>query len=401
VRNRFVVGLTVLATSAASVAVLAFSAPSAIAATAITVDSAADGTATATNCLPVPVTGACTLRDAFAAASAGGAGAGDDVTVTVDPSVTAISLTEGELAYDGGTGGAHSLTIDAARTTVAQTEPERIMHNTGSGRLWIEGFTLTGGGPDGSGGAIQSLGDLVVIDSALVFNEADDGGAIDVVGELVVIRSTIANNQAGGFGGAIEVEGDAPVTLVNTTISGNAAGSIGGGLAGTDDVTLVYSTIADNSAPEDEGANLDSNGGMLTSFGSVIALPDGGSNCQGFSGTTSHGFNLEDDIDATCGFSVGTNDLPPGTSAGLSALADGNVPGPLMQPEAGSPLIDAIPVASCQSDGAEDVTTDERGTTRPQGPGCDIGAVEIPVLVVELPTPVPPEAIPTPPRFTG
>lgn len=56
----------------------------------------------------------------------------------------------------------------------------------------------------------------------------------------------------------------------------------------------------------------------------------------------------------------------------------------------GSALIDAIPVASCQADGAAGITTDERGVARPQGPGCDIGAVEVAVSAVVVQ-----------PRFTG
>jgi hypothetical protein len=48
-------------------------------------------------------------------------------------------------------------------------------------------------------------------------------------------------------------------------------------------------------------------------------------------------------------------------------------------PLTGSPLIDAIPAASCQADGAAGITTDQRGFARPDAasPNCDIGAVEV------------------------
>jgi hypothetical protein len=49
-------------------------------------------------------------------------------------------------------------------------------------------------------------------------------------------------------------------------------------------------------------------------------------------------------------------------------------------------LIDAIPIADCGA--MQGISTDERGVTRPQGPGCDIGAVEVSVIVVT-------------PKFTG
>jgi hypothetical protein len=60
-----------------------------------------------------------------------------------------------------------------------------------------------------------------------------------------------------------------------------------------------------------------------------------------------------------------------------------------MLPASTSPLLDAVPAASCQADGASAVTTDQRGVTRPQGTGCDIGAVEVAV------------AVPVDPSFTG
>jgi hypothetical protein len=75
-----------------------------------------------------------------------------------------------------------------------------------------------------------------------------------------------------------------------------------------------------------------------------------------------------------------------------------------MLPAATSPLLDAVPVAGCQADGAEGITTDQRGITRPQGAGCDVGAVEVVVTAPEPPAPPAPPA-PAPvaavARFTG
>jgi hypothetical protein len=46
------------------------------------------------------------------------------------------------------------------------------------------------------------------------------------------------------------------------------------------------------------------------------------------------------------------------------------------------------------------VTTDQRGVTRPQGSGCDIGAVEVvPAAPVEPVAPATPVTAPA--RFTG
>src|SRR5690606_9614127 len=83
------------------------------------------------------------------------------------------------------------------------------------------------------------------------------------------------------------------------------------------------------------------------------------------------------DGDGTCGF-VGAGDSTG--PADLGALADNGGPTETMLPEPGSPLLDAIPAAACP----DDVVMDQRGVARPQGFGCDIGAVEVevaPILV--------------------
>ena len=71
-------------------------------------------------------------------------------------------------------------------------------------------------------------------------------------------------------------------------------------------------------------------------------------------------------------------------------------------PANASPLLDRIPVADCQDGVAAEVTTDQRGITRPQGTGCDVGSVEVVVVPVTPVTPVTPAApITIAPAFTG
>ena len=74
----------------------------------------------------------------------------------------------------------------------------------------------------------------------------------------------------------------------------------------------------------------------------------------------------------------------------LGALANNGGPTQTLLPLTGSPLLDAIPPASCGA------AVDQRGITRPQGTGCDIGAVE-----VEVVTPAPAQAAVVTPKFTG
>jgi hypothetical protein len=137
----------------------------------------------------------------------------------------------------------------------------------------------------------------------------------------------------------------------------------------------------------------------LTSFASVVALPLGGPNCGNGSNpltnTVSNGYNFSDDT--TCGF-AGTGDRQNAGDPQIGALANNGGPTQTRLPADTSPLVDGVPLAQCQADGAAGVTTDQRGITRPQGAGCEIGAVEV---VPPVPEPVPEPAVEIAPRLAG
>jgi hypothetical protein len=158
----------------------------------------------------------------------------------------------------------------------------------------------------------------------------------------------------------------------------------------------VYSTVTNNTAPA--AANVDVLGENFSAFGTVIAGPLGGGGNCGEAGT-SNGYNYEASTN-TCGFTTGT-DTNTGADPQFGALASNGGPTQTRLPATTSPLLDEIPPASCQADGASGVTTDQRGVTRPQGTGCDIGAVELQPVSPETPgspAPAPVTAVPT---FTG
>jgi hypothetical protein len=404
------------------------SSPAAAATATITVDNSGDGSAVPTNCAPTPVAGACTLRDAFAAASTAGADDGDDVVIDIPASVGTITLTAGSVNYDGGTGG-HTMTLNGNGNTINQTTANaRVINDTAATLLTVNGLTITGGhapagqagggilvqgaatvtnsiitgnaAPDSAGGIRVSNGNLILTNSTISKNVVvnSDGGAF-VNGNATVTNSTISGNTAGKRGGGLEAMA---ITVTNSTISGNTAGQGGGGVLADGSVTLVYATVVGNSAPT--GANVDpvspSSAVLpLVSFGSVVALPGGGgANCAGLTGTTSHGFNLEDDAAASCKFSTATGDSAPGTSSGLAGVVLANNGGSTLTllPPSGSALIDAIPPAHCSDDGAAAISplVDQVGLSRPQGAGCEIGAKEVPVVAAAPPLVVTPS-------FTG
>ena len=96
---------------------------------------------------------------------------------------------------------------------------------------------------------------------------------------------------------------------------------------------------------------------------------------------TSLGWNLG--TDASCGL-TGTGDLSADPL--LAPLGDNGGPTPTRMLLPGSPAIDAIPTGTPRlCDGT--LATDQRGVVRPQGTGCDIGAVEADTTSSFMPVP--------------
>ncbi|HEV2310768.1 MAG TPA: choice-of-anchor Q domain-containing protein [Acidimicrobiia bacterium] len=322
-----------------------------------------------------------------------------------------------------------SLTLNGNGATIKSTcvNGEGGVLDTSSA-LTINSVILTGGSSNEDGGAISDFGGgaLVVNNSALIGNHTNcEGGGIyhGEGGSTTVVNSTIANNSASDLGGGIHSDFANAVTIVNSTITGNTAPE-GGGIDASTPVTLVYTTLVNNTqggVPGSCGASQQSTGAdagdkhppsqhtsvtpqqlaaanlniegtePVNIFGTVIALPHGATNCAGngaqpLATITSAGYNYSDD--GSCGL-TGATDKQNASDPMLGALGANGGLAPTMLPQTGSPLIDAIPVAACGGGNTLagfTVTTDERGITRPQGAGCEIGAVEVvpAVLVVPL-----------------
>jgi predicted outer membrane repeat protein len=369
-----------------------------------TVDKAGPDPAvgSAANCPVVPA-GTCTLRDAFVAAN----GTPDDVQINIPASLSPITLSTGNvLAYTGthaltltGTGGTATITQKAAATQGVITD------TSGAGLLTVQNLTITGGNIGGDGGGIAAFRGLTLLNSTVTGNTATVGcGGVNANGTVTVTNSTITNNTATEFGGGIC--GSGSMTVTNSTITNNTAngapgsgGIEGGGIEFSGNVTLVYVTDVNNTAKlAGGGSNVDlNNGGRLTSFASVVAIPLGlGTNCANMTGTTSHGFNFSDDASSSvsCHFNDPTDRVGSTDNPNLGGLANNGGSTQTLLPQSGSPLIDAIPNAHCQDQGA--ITTDQRGLARPSpsGGSCDIGAVEVQQAT-------PPTPVVITPKFTG
>ena len=366
---------------------------------------------------------------------------GDGDTVVLQSGATYQLTCEG----GGSLNTSADIVLQGNGATIEQTCDE-LVWDSGSD-LDLDHVTITGGFDDDerSAGGIHFDGtELIITNSQIVGNKTcGDGGGInyDNTGLLHIENSTIAGNSAGTEGGAIAShdDGEGTTEIINSTISDNTA-VVGGGLFMHDggSVNLVYTTLVANAADTEgipcgsssdavdtgasaseadvapaangTGANveLDEVGSVLTTFGSVIALPVQGPNCnvqpeiileEALSNTVSNGYNYSDD--ASCDL-TGTGDRQDAADPQLGSLGANGGPTVTRLPAETSPLVDGVPLASCQADGADGITTDQRGITRPQRTGCDIGAVELETITpAPTPTPTPSPAVIVTPRFTG
>jgi hypothetical protein len=269
-----------------------------------------------------------------------------------------------------------------------------------------------GGGGQGGGGALASVyGNVEIIDSTVTGNSAAFGAglvAISGFGFLNVEASTFSANQADEFGGAGVLQAKYDILLSNSTVSGNSSGNINGGIVFYSEpgkgggvrgdvapVRMEFTTVTGNSAVDSGGV------GISSYYGTSIV----GSVISGNTAATDPDIGFEPGSNTTADVSAsligvdsasGTLSLDAASAALLGqdpllgSLADNGGPTFTHLPGAGSPLIDAIPAgdAGCGTT----VAVDQRGETRPQGNGCDIGALEnlagAPPLPEILPVPV-------------
>jgi WD40-like Beta Propeller Repeat len=352
-------GLVVLVPIVAALAVLAFPAD-ALAGTTIVVGPS------------------CSLDEAVQAANtdqsvdncpAGQAGSADTIQV---PAGT-YDLSTGQLLISSDVNivgaGARSTIINGSAT--GQRVLEISSGTVSVSGVTIEGgnTTISGGGPTpGVGGGIWVVGQatLTLEDSMVTGNQADiTGGGIENDGALTVLRSTIEDNTTEGVGGGIDDLGS-DLSITNSTIMGNQSQGDGGGLSLEGTSELASDTIANNVTTSGSGGGLAVSGGTTPDVVNTIVagnlLGATPSDCSG--SVTSHGNNLSDQSD--CGFTA-SGDLQADPGFGP---VDSSGETDVLSLSPTSPAIDAGNDLACP-------TTDQRLVTRPQGAHCDIGAYEL------------------------
>jgi len=252
------------------------------------------------------------------------------------------------------------------------------------GTLTLSKTVVAGNAAASGGGGLCNSGTITLLDSAVLGNSAKacagvfnngslalinsrvwantaaaGGGGICSSGTLTATSSTVFGNSANDAGG---IESSGTLTLTNSTVSGNVAQERGGGIFNSGAATVTSSTVSGNTTGGERGDVR--NAGSLTMVGTLV---DGG--CAG--GIISGGYNVESPGD-TCGFDQLTDQVRV-TAAQLSLGTLGDNGGPTRTHPLlpGSVAIDAIPESACET------AEDQRGVTRPQGDGCDVGSFEM------------------------
>jgi Right handed beta helix region len=219
--------------------------------------------------------------------------------------------------------------------------------------------------------------DAIIADSTISGN---GGNGVDSGETAVASGSTIVGN---GFGPVVlEIQG-----LSRPAGEGVVQGINGGGLDGSS-VIMINSTVVDNnafgaSASTDISAAYATVSGndinllnpesqkTIHLFASVVIDP-GVLNCVG--AVADEGNNFVDD-DSCVGIA------PNAADPLLGALANNGGPTFTRLPVGTSPLVNGVPLEECGK-----VSADQRGVSRPQQAGCDIGAVEVLAAVAPTPT---------------
>lgn len=246
--------------------------------------------------------------------------------------------------------------------------------------LKLYASTISGNTAKWGGGGIFSEGDVALSGSTVSGNSTThSGGGIfgcERTGALTLVNSTVSGNTATQWGGGIGIyHSRGNVTLANSTIASNSVGASGYGAG----ITLrnAYASAAvriDNTIISGNlvGANANS---KLASI--VVGNVVGGTPPMPVAGVANLVYQGTAALDPSQSF-VSFANTPITANPLLAALANNGGPTRTMLPQAGSPAIDAANDGVCFGSLVNSI--DQRNVMRPQGPHCDIGAVEVQVM---------------------
>jgi len=326
--------------------------------------------------------GDCALREAVLAANA--LPGPDIIEVPAGTYLLTIPGTQEYESFQGDLNIVGDLEIHGSRTgkTVIQSVvPDRVLSAQAPPLTpWLirlSDLVISGGSSVLGGGIHATALELIVERSTITGNSTPSfGGGIDFqIGTLTLIDSIVSGNSAQVGGGGIHALGliNAPCHLIlkNSTVSDNATAVGGAVLNDGSSLTILDSTIANNTATNSASALFNDIGSQESI---LIARSVLGGQCAWANGPTNYsgGGNLESPGD-TCRLGDPTDQVSVG-DLGLGPLADHGGPTLTHALLPGSPAIDAA--------GSDCDAFDQRGYSRPADGDldglafCDAGAFE-------------------------
>ncbi len=269
----------------------------------------------------------------------------------------------------------------SGKTVIQSAVADRVLSALGPGNIsfevYLKDVTITGGNSVLGAGIHAGNANLTLERAAVSGNATPSfGGGIEFqIGTLTLIDSIVSGNSAQAGGGGIEVfglsNGPCHLILQNSTVSGNTT-TIGGAVFNRgSSLTILDSTIANNTATNSASALFNDIGSQVSI---LIARSVLGGRCAWATGPTNYsgGGNLESPGD-TCRLGDPTDQVSVG-DLGLGPLADHGGPTLTHALLPGSPAIDAA--------GSDCDAFDQRGFSRPADGDldglafCDAGAFE-------------------------
>ena len=302
--------------------------------------------------------------------------------------------------------------------------------NFSTGAMVLTNSMITGNisGANGGGVGLFGTGMNTLTGDSITGNRAAAGGGVFGGNYTVfsVTGTTISGNSSTGAGAGLKATSPSSLTVTGSTLSGNSAGDTGGGLyinanVGGGVVTVSNTTIANNTAVSGGGAELNAtgasyfytltsdtiSGNSATSTSTTAGTGGGGISMlnstggptltldntivSGNSATAANGFtdlsmpagglalNVSySAIGTTSGYAingVNSNNLSSASSTPAALLLQ-----PLATNAPGTIQTIAIAPGSSAFDAGDPTLagqTDERGVSRPQANGVDIGAYEL------------------------
>jgi hypothetical protein len=249
-----------------------------------------------------------------------------------------------------------------------------------------QGWALGLNGQYGGGG-IANLGSADIQDTDISGNfTVSAGGGINNLGTLNLRNSSLTGNWGRDRGGGLNQDESGQSILENVTFSynmgdlGGGGVMIWGGTASLNHVTITRNMVAIGFIGNQGGA-LETHNADVTIQNSLTAdnrnyygtlQPTVDCNLHPIGTVTNLGYNLVGIVDG-CNWTLAPGDQTGTLASPLDPLLFDRGPygGYSLShpPNFGSPALDAANPATC-------APFDQRGISRPQGPGCEIGAAE-------------------------